>query len=148
MCAETSAHVHWVPLDAKPGERVDSVSSPAPRPHEAIRVAGLARVGGLDGKLVLGFWSLGMREHILPKGFYFVDGLKMRLIGGAATAVNPRGGEKRTNGMGGGKGSFCACREMPGRHPPANENPRSGMLPLGDGWLRGSGDENASQKGV
>jgi hypothetical protein len=26
------------------------------------------------------------------------------------------------------------------------ENPRSGMLPFGDGWLRGSGDENASQE--
>jgi hypothetical protein len=39
--AETNAHVHWVPLDAKPGEQVDSASSPAPRTHEAIRAVGL-----------------------------------------------------------------------------------------------------------
>jgi hypothetical protein len=141
--AETNAHVHWVPLDAKPGEQVDLVF-PAPRTHEAIRAVGLC-LGGLDGKQVSGFWSLGMREHIVPKGL---------ICGWFENEADWRGGygcrseRRRKERMGeGGKGCICACR-ISLDLPACNENPRSGMLPLGDGWLRGSGDENASQKGV
>jgi hypothetical protein len=50
--AETNAHVHWVPLDAKPGEQVDSASSPAPRTNEAIRAVGVDLcLRGSDGTL-------------------------------------------------------------------------------------------------